>query len=173
MVGAWPPRPLPVPPLDLSERFSLRPWRSADAAALAAAWSDPEVTRWLDPPGADVSAADAWIAGEADRRASGVALDLVIDIDGLAAGEVGFSSFDPQRRACLVGYWLAAEHRGHGLAAEALEAATAWFLSETECTAVLAECDPKNTDSHRVAERAGFELLSPNHAGHRVYVTRP
>ena len=173
MVMAWPPRPLPVPPADLHEAFVLRSPQPSDAAAFAAAWGDAAIVRWLEPPEASEASAEHWIAGERGRRDAAVALDLVIDVDGAVAGEVGFSSFDEQRRACLVGYWLTASTRGRGLAAEAVRAAIDWMRSELGAVVVLAECDPDNTASHRVAERAGFDLLAADHGGTRVYVCRP
>ncbi|MEO2087481.1 MAG: GNAT family N-acetyltransferase, partial [Acidimicrobiales bacterium] len=69
--------PLPEPTL-AGMRCLLRPWELRDAATLVAAWSDPEVRRWLPVPDhADRAAAADWIAGEADRRRAGLALDLV------------------------------------------------------------------------------------------------
>ena len=65
--------PLPEPTL-AGMRCLLRPWEVGDAATLAAAWSDPEVRRWLPVPDhADRAAAADWIAGDADRRRAGLA----------------------------------------------------------------------------------------------------
>lgn len=151
----------------------LRPPRLSDAASYAAAWVDPDIVRWLDPPEASIDTAERWITGEPERRAAAIALDLVVDVDGVVAGEVGFSSFDAHRRACLVGYWLTSSMRGRGLAAEAVSTAIDWLRSEVGPVAVVAECAPDNTASHRVAERSGFELLAADHGGTRVYAHRP
>ena len=172
MVLPWPPRPLPIPPIDLHDAFVLRPPVQTDAAAYAAAWADPEICRWLDPPQADEQTARRWIAGESGRRSDAVALDLAIAIDSGLVGEVGFSSFDEPRRACLVGYWLSNEARGAGTAAAAVGVATAWLRAAIGAVTVVAECDAANTASHRVAERAGFDLLAADHGGRRVYVDR-
>jgi ribosomal-protein-alanine N-acetyltransferase len=154
------------------DSFGLRPWQDADAGALVDAWSDPELLAWLDPPTADMEAAVRWIRAAPDRRAAGVALDLVIDVDGVVAGEIGFSSFATTHRACLAGYWVGSRHRGNGLAAHALTRACAWVVEHTGPLAVVAECDPANRASQLTAERAGFELLSASHGGRRVYVCR-
>ena len=172
MVVPWPPRPLPSPPAGLHDAFVLRPPTRADAPALAAAWADPEIERWLDPPGADVASAQRWLAGEPARRGAAVALDLAIVVDRELVGEIGFSSFDEPRRACLVGYWLAPGERGRGIASTALAVAVAWLRSEIGALTVIAECDPANTSSHNVAERAGFDLLAADHGGRRVYANR-
>lgn len=172
MTAPWPPRPLPVPPPDLHEAFVLRPPDAGDAAALAAAWADPEIRRWLEPPPPDLSSAERWIAGEPARRDAAMALDLAVAVDGRLVGEVGFSSFDPHRQACLVGYWLAAPARGAGIASSALGTAVTWLRSELGEVTVVAECDAANTASARVAERAGFTLLAADHDGRHVYVDR-
>lgn len=159
--GTWPPRPLPIPPLDATAdvSFSLRAWRITDAADLAAAWQDPELTRWLDPPTSDVVGARRWIVGEPARRESATALDLVIDVEGNVAGEVGLSHFDRARRAGLVGYWVHPDHRGGGLACAALAIVGAFFLDTLGGNALLAQCDPANVASSRTALGAGFSLL--------------
>ncbi len=174
MVVPWPPRPLPTPPADLHPRFVLRPPTGDDAEALVRAWDDPEIRRWLAPPSADLDTAQAWIAGEWQRREQALALDLAIEVGNDLVGEIGFSSFDEGRRACLVGYWLAPEARGRGLASAALRTATAWLRSELGgLVAVVAECDRHNRASHAVADRAGYDLLAVDHGGRRVYVSRP
>jgi RimJ/RimL family protein N-acetyltransferase len=56
---------------------ALRPWRPADAPALAAAWADPDIARWTAvPEDRSVEAAARWIAGWDERRRRGLALDL-------------------------------------------------------------------------------------------------
>lgn len=164
----WPQLPLPVPDIDWTAAFSFRPWAASDAGALAAAWRDPEVVSWMSPPGADLATAKRWIDGEAQRRSAGLAVDLVVDIDGVA-GEVGFSSFDADRRACLVGYWLVAAHRGQGLGARVVREACTWIREAVGVEVVVAECDPANQPSRRTVESAGFDLLAACHRGNRVY----
>jgi RimJ/RimL family protein N-acetyltransferase len=104
-----------------------------DAAALAAAWTDPEVARWTAVPGAhDPAAAARWIAGDPDRWAGGLAVDLVIGspVDGGRAvlGEVGLAHFDAAGRA-EIGFWLAPSARGRGLATAAVTLVTRWALT--------------------------------------------
>ncbi|MFV2038705.1 MAG: GNAT family N-acetyltransferase [Acidimicrobiales bacterium] len=151
----------------------LRPWHAADAPALAEAWGEQLIQRWLDPPPNTVARATAWIRDAESRRTRAVALDLVIEVGGAVAGEIGFSGFEGSRRAAMLGYWVAAEHRGAGLAARACAAAAPWFLQETDGSAVLAECDPANVASWRTAEHAGLAHIG-DHAGNAVYaLTRP
>ena len=58
------PRAIPHPePPPTDGVVVLRPWRAADARALAAAWADPEIQRWTAVPDArGVGDAARWIA---------------------------------------------------------------------------------------------------------------
>jgi len=140
----------------------LRPWSDtdADAAALAQAWADPEIIRWTGvPERSDATAAARWIAGEADRRSRGLALDLVIDLDGAVAGEVGLAHVDSAGRTADVGWWVSPSHRGQGVAARAVRLLTRWALSELAIESLTACCHPENPASEAVARAAGFAPL--------------
>ena len=148
--------PLPDPPLS-DGRMTLRPWCPGDGPALAAAWADPEVVRWTGAPaGADAAAAERWITGEADRRARGVALDLVIDVDGQVAGEVGIVDVADAPGTAEIGWWVAPDHRGHGIAAGAARLVASWVVDELSVAKVVARCHPDNPASAGVARAAGF-----------------
>lgn len=150
------PLPLPDPPL-VDGSLVLRAWSAADAVALAAAWADPDIIRWTGvPERCDATAAALWIAGEADRRARGLALDLVIDIDGEVRGEVGLARLDPQRRTADMGWWVDPAHRGQGLAARAARLLAQWALSELVVDSLTARCHPDNPASGAVARGVGF-----------------
>jgi RimJ/RimL family protein N-acetyltransferase len=152
----------------LSDRacgIRLRGWRDdpADIAALVAAWRDPSVAS-ANPVPSDPSpgAARRWIAGESERRLRGLALDLVISpFDGdIVWGEVGLRGFDGAIRRAEVGWWLATEARGRGVAAAAVDLVATWALAEPlGLRQVWARIDPVNAASSRVAAAAGFRLL--------------
>lgn len=163
---------LPLPELSLDDgSLTLRPWRTGDAHALAAAWEDPLVRRWLEPPAGGPPAAATWIAGADQRLAAGTAIDAAIVVDGAVAGEIGLHRFDRRRRAALVGYWVGPGHRGRGLAATALTAATRWWFRSIEGQALVAECASANVGSWRTAEIAGFTLLDERE-GRRILAIR-
>ncbi len=168
---------LPTPP------EGLRHWRPADAAALAAAWADPDIARWSPPPaGLDPA---TWIAGAEQRWARRLALDLVIvpPADrradrraGVAgrhertdppspdvAGEVGLSGFiglagtGPARAE--LGVWVAAPHRGHGVAARAVASVTAWALTDLGLHQLWARTDPANAPAEALFATLGWDRL--------------
>jgi len=164
--------PLPEPTL-AGMRCLLRPWEVGDAATLAAAWSDPEVRRWQPVPDhADLAAASAWIAGEADRRRAGLALDLVavepvtgpgigsdaaVEAAADVLGEVGLSAFDPEAGAAMIGWWTVDRHRRRGVGTEMVRLLTTWALGPPLGLDVLvAEVEPANPGSVAVALAAGY-----------------
>src|SRR5678815_3975641 len=99
---------LPDPPISLSG-FRLRPWAASDISALVAAWSDPEMHRWMpeeaDPFGADEAV--AFIDAAATNLSAGKAIALAIadDPSHRAVGSVTFHAWGP--RHWNVGYWVA------------------------------------------------------------------
>ena len=164
--------PLPEPTL-AGMRCLLRPWELGDAATLAAAWSDPEVRRWLPVPDhADRAAAADWIAGDADRRRAGLSLDLVavepvtgpgigsdaaVEAAADVLGEVGLSAFDPEDGVAMIGWWTVDRHRRRGVATEMVRLLTTWALGPPLGLDVLvAEVEPANPGSVAVALAAGY-----------------
>jgi ribosomal-protein-alanine N-acetyltransferase len=165
VTAALTPLPLPDPPL-VGDGFRLRPWVPADAPALAAAWTDPEVVRWTGvPPQHDEAAAARWIDGDAHRRQRGLALDLVVDVDGAVAGEVGLAGRGAGAGTVEVGWWVAPEHRGRGLAAAAVRAVAEWATAELHVDRLVARCHPENPASSGVARRAGFAEVAGSGSG--------
>ncbi len=167
---------LPDPPLtDPDAGVGLRAWgRPGDADALAAAWSDPEVARWTAvPEDRSVAAAARWISGEAARRESGVALDLVLHLldrpDGVL-GEVGLVVVDAERGVAEVGWWLAPTARGSGLAAAAVRCLTRWALGELGMRRLLARTHPDNPTAGRVAARSGWRRAGDLAEGRVLWV---
>ena len=154
---------LEVPDL-ATDSIRLRPWRVDDAASLSRAWHDPAVISGsTPPPDRTVEAAVRWIDGCDERRRAGVAFDLVIAApdDDRVLGEVGFSRFDVDRRAALMGWWVHDEARGAGVATMAVSLLAEWALASTWIEHILAEIGADNPTSERVALRAGFGSLAP------------
>jgi RimJ/RimL family protein N-acetyltransferase len=153
------PLPLPDPPLTAGA-LRLRPWRITEAAALVRAWHDPEVARWTGvPPRPVLAEARRWISGDADRRARGLSLDLVVDVEGDVAGEVGLVAIDTSARTAEIGWWVTPAHRGHHVAAIAASLLAAWAVEELCIDHLLARCARANPASGGVARAAGFALI--------------
>ncbi len=75
-------------------------------------------------------------------------------------GEVGLRNLDRTRRRAEIGWWIAADHRGRGLATAAVRLLTEWALGPPcGLVRVWARIAPGNAPSRLVAERAGFTCL--------------
>ena len=149
---------LPDPPLR-SGVLVLRPWRPEDAPTLVAAWGDPEIRRWTGvPERRDLTAAEHWIAGDEARRRLELSLDLVVEREGVVAGEVGLSSIDRDAGTADIGWWTAAADRRQGVATAGATLLVGWTRDHLGLTAI-ARCDAANPGSVAVAERAGAMVL--------------
>ena len=97
----------------------LRVMAEADLPAIAAACRDPDIPRWTRVP-EDYREADArsWFQQEAAERSRGQQLGLVVvDLDGdRLLGSVGIVHPNWAEGRCELGYWVAREARGRGIA---------------------------------------------------------
>jgi RimJ/RimL family protein N-acetyltransferase len=156
------PIPLPDPPL-ADEEIALAPFGEADLDALVEACNDPAIAQYTFIP-APYARADAelFVSGQAERRRAGEAIDLAIRSrrDGGLFGATGLRVFRPERASCEIGYWVAAEFRGHGVAPRAVSMLADWALRSLPLTRIELTPDVENRASHRVAEKAGFELTA-------------
>jgi len=71
-------------------------------------------------------------------------------------GNVGLSSIDRVHGTAWTYYWVAASHRGQGLAARALATVSRWAFEELQLFRLELGHRVNNPASCRVATRAGF-----------------
>lgn len=172
MSRARPPIPLPDPALADGE-VVLRPWQPLDAPVLAEAWQDPDIQAWTAVPERhDVASARRWIEGDGDRRARGLSLDLAIEVDDQVVGEIGVAASDPAPRTAEIGWWIASDHRGRGLATRATRIFAEWVLAELSIDALRARIEPGNPVSRSVAAGAGFVRTAALPTGAEVWERR-
>jgi RimJ/RimL family protein N-acetyltransferase len=153
-------RPIEFPVEGLSDRrMRLRLMADADLPAIVAACQDPEIPRWTripEPYGEED--ARAWLEQEVVLRSRGEQLGLVVvgPEDDRLLGSVGVVRFNWTEQRCELGYWVAREARGRGIASGAVRLLTAWLFQAMPIDRVEICAEPENTGSRRVAERAGF-----------------
>ena len=142
-----------------TERLVLRPLAAADAGALFAVFSDPEVMRyWSSAPWTSMEQADDYIASAAQGIEDESMLRLGIEIatTGQLIGQAALYSFNPQNRRCDVGYALGRANWGRGYVGEALEALISHGFSGLDLNRIEADIDPRNEASAVVVRRLGF-----------------
>jgi RimJ/RimL family protein N-acetyltransferase len=138
------------------EGVVLRPWRPADAPAVAEACRDPEIARWLQLVPQPYTEEDARVYIQRCIDAPGDQLPFAIT-DPETGTMIGSIEMNVNRmKTGHVGYWLAPDARGRGLTSAALLALSRWAFDELGLGRVELVTDPDNVASQRVAERAGF-----------------
>ena len=139
--------------------YDLRYATAADADALFALGTDPEVTRFFSwGPYTSIEEPAVYIAGLAGERARGERLDFVIvDHDDRVLGVTGLSEFNWRDRRAVVGTWLGRAFWGTGInrAAKAMIAAVAFRALGLERLGAYA--DPENPRSQAALTRIGFQ----------------
>ena len=152
--------PFPEPPLS-DGVVSLRPWRAEDAAVKASWGQDPVIVCWSGvPANYTESAALAWAAKVEEARQAGRFLALAIT-DAVTDAVLGSGDIrrpDPEDPALgEVGYLLAENARGRGVATRAMGLLIAWSFRELGMERIQALVHPENPPSAAVLERLGFQ----------------
>ena len=116
----------------------LRPRRLEDVDAITAACQDPEIPRGTLVPSPYTRAdAETYLSESAEKEAAGMGLDR----------EPGYGE---------LGYWVAAEARGRGVATRAVRLLSDWAVRELGLERLEILVHQDNAPSRRVAEKAGY-----------------
>jgi RimJ/RimL family protein N-acetyltransferase len=147
----------PDPPLG-DGVVGVRPWRDGDVDAIFAACQDPEIAKWIPIP-------VPYTKGEAReyvkrtkhgwRNRTDAFFAIVDAATDAVRGSIGLRLHGDGR--ATVGYWVAREARGRGIATRALKLVSAWALDEAGLARLELMAEPINAASCKVAERAGYE----------------
>ena len=132
--------------------------RAEDAAALFAAASDPEVTRWFSwGPYVVEAEASAYLARLPAQRARGEQLDLVVERPGAGAiGITGLSEHAPRDRRAVIGTWLGRAWWGTGANREVKALMCHLAFAVLGLERLGAYCNVEHARSQRALERIGF-----------------
>lgn len=95
---------------------------------------------------------------EDDPMKESIAYTIVEKESGLAVGSVGCSYYEDEKQVGLV-YFIGAEYRGKGYAAEAARAYAKYFLEHYEIPQLVVHIRNANKASCKTAEKAGFALI--------------
>jgi RimJ/RimL family protein N-acetyltransferase len=139
------------------EGVVLRAWRIQDVPAVAVACQDDEIARWLalvPQPYTEEHArfyVEECLQADEGRRPFAIA-------DASTGEVVGSIDMHISRlQTGHVGYWVAAQARGRGVAPDALRTLSRWAFESLGLGRVELVTDPENIASQRVAEKAGFQ----------------
>lgn len=147
----------PDPPLS-DGVITLRAMTSADVDALVAACRDPEIPRWTRVP-VPYRRADAlsWIAGSELELDAGVTIGwLAVDAEDRLLASISVMQIDRAAGTGEIGYWVAREARGRGVATRAVRLVRDWAPAALGLTTLEIEAHEDNLASQAVARSAGF-----------------
>ncbi len=147
-----------LPSLLTEGRAGLRPWQSADVPAIVAMSRDPETIRFTSVPDEfDEDSARIWLALQPARlrAGDGAAFAIVEPPDDRPLGAIGVRVLHG-RGSAEIGYHMAADARGRGLATGALALISRWSLQMLPVARLQLTTHLDNPASQRVAEKAGY-----------------
>lgn len=139
-------------------KIILRQWRDTDFAPFAALNADPEVMRYFPSPLTREESDDIATRQRALIDSQGWGL-WAVDVDGVFAGFTGLSvpKFEATFTPCVeIGWRLAREYWGRGIAREAAALALRYGFSELRLTEIVSFTARVNERSWRLMERLGF-----------------
>jgi RimJ/RimL family protein N-acetyltransferase len=135
-----------------SGRLTLRPPRLDDIPALVAACQDPEIPRWTQVPSPYTEEhAREFLESEPE----GVRV-FVVDAEDRLLASISLLELDTEAGYAEIGYWVAAEARGRGVASGAIALLCDWGAAELGLTLIEILVHRDNAASLRVPPRAGF-----------------
>jgi ribosomal-protein-alanine N-acetyltransferase len=134
--------------------LTLRPWRVADAAVVAAAYDEPGIQRW-HARSMTVDEARAWIDDWPRRWRRETGAGWAVVGDGVL-GQISLRCLDLAEGAAEISYWVLPEARGRRVAAGALTVLTGWAFGVLGLHRIEVHHSTRNEASCRVALRAGY-----------------
>lgn len=141
-----------------TSRLLLRPFEAGDSEAVetyVARWEIASMTTRIAHPYPKGAAAE-WIAGHAAARADGSEHTFAITLQGKGEPVGAISLRDSEPGNLELGYWLAPEQWGQGLATEAAQAMVVFGFEKLGAEGLTSGHFADNPASGRVIEKAGF-----------------
>jgi RimJ/RimL family protein N-acetyltransferase len=147
----------PAPPL-ADDTIRLEPLAQTHVPALAALVDDDDIRRFTYiPTVVEDGFVERWVgryvAGWQDGSCAGFA---VLDQAGMLVGFAAIVHLNLEGRQGEIGYMVAQQARGRGIAGRALALLTGWGLGELALERLELRIDAANSRSEALAERAGY-----------------
>jgi [ribosomal protein S5]-alanine N-acetyltransferase len=138
----------------------LRAFDAKDLRLIQDVSTDPLIPLITSVPSTpDASAAQSFITRQLARLRNGEGYSFAIadSTTDEAFGQIGLWLLNLAQGRASVGYWVAARHRGQGVASRALGMISTWGLDLPGVHRLELYVEPWNETSWRTAERVGYE----------------
>ncbi|MEM7116490.1 MAG: GNAT family protein [Chloroflexota bacterium] len=148
-------------PLLTTERLRLRGFCPDDIAPFAAYRSDPAVAKyqgWETPYSHEQAKEFVALMRKRTLGTAGQWYQIAIEhkADGQLLGDVAVHTLAEDGKQAEIGFTLAREHQGQGVAREAVTAVFTHLFTQLEFHRLIAICDVENLPSQRLLERLGM-----------------
>ncbi len=148
-------------PILADERIALEPLRldHADEAFALIARDRPYLAQWLSWAESITTLDDVRLIIERNLRACDEGTDeqYVVVADGALVGMIGLHHISRVHRKAAIGYWLASNAQGRGIATAACRALVKHAFDELKLHRLSIECAVDNLPSRAIPERLGFK----------------
>ncbi len=149
-----------------SERLLIRPWTEDDRPAITRFVTDPQMMRYIsDGQPWDEARIEDFLQRQATGLTGpGTCFGAAVD---RATGQIiGVSGVQYLRPGVgELGWWIARERWGHGLASEGAQASLNYAVEHLQLRRLLAVAHPDNLASLRVMEKIGMHSLGIMRSG--------
>lgn len=140
-------------------KVTLREWKRSDADALAAIANNKKIwdcVRDRLPYPYTKKDAKEWLKLVRKQK---IVTTFCIEVDGNLAGSIGVTlKDDVYRKTAEIGYFIAEEYWGKGIATEAVKQMVSYVQKEFDVVRIYAEVFEYNKASMRALEKNGFYL---------------
>jgi ribosomal-protein-alanine N-acetyltransferase len=140
-----------------TERLVLREPVATDAEAILVFRGDPEVQRYNAEPLRDLAETVQFIELLQAETAANLRRHWAITLDGAVVGLIGLHTWEQDHRRAELGYDMAREYWGRGLATEAGRAVIQFGFTTMALHRIEAGTIADNVRSVRLLERLGFQ----------------
>lgn len=149
-----------------SDSFAMQPLQASDLDALAAIWSDPEVTQFLPCRGVPISReqTERSLQSFLDHwRQRGYGVWAIVEKNSSQmVGYCGLRYLDELNEVEVL-YGLARSCWGKGMTTKAVKATVFYGFNATKMNKLIVMTLPDNFASRRVAEKVGFQYEKQVH----------
>lgn len=140
-------------------KVTLREWKRSDADALAAIANNRKIwdnVRDRLPFPYTKKDAKEWLELVKKQK---ILTTFCIEVDGKLGGSIGVTlKDDVYRKTAEIGYFIAEEHWGKGIATEAIKQMVSFVQKEFDIVRIYAEVFEYNKASMKALEKNGFYL---------------
>lgn len=84
--------------------------------------------------------------------------NAIIEVNGKAAGSIGFHNLDSVNRSAEIGYWIGKEFEGRGIVTRCCRVLIDYLFDTMGLNRLQINCNVENVRSRAIPEKLGFKL---------------